>query len=174
LPSPSFRFSRLGRDSVCKLLQRTLAGPSTAFVCPTGLCQGNAVRSSSISAAQAVYFDYCCGISLEAAAYRTKCAVYAPTLLTWAAIGGKYKTDFHGFSRNCAAHRGKCADWAICLLRSELSRRLLCLASVSFCSPRYGLPVVQNNELHGAEPATRVEASGNYQYARARAKTTLK
>jgi hypothetical protein len=44
-----------------------------------------------------------------------------------------------------------------------------CLASVSFRSPRYGLPVVQNNELYGAKPATRVDASGNYQYARARA-----
>jgi hypothetical protein len=86
---PHFVILKLGRDSVCKLLQRSLAGPSIAFACPTGLYQGNAVRSSSISAAQAVYFDYCCGIRLEAAAYRTKFAVYAPTLLTWAVIRGK-------------------------------------------------------------------------------------
>ncbi len=72
---PHFEIFRCGRDSVCKRLQRSLAGPSIAFACPTGLYQGNAVRSSSISAAQAVYFDYCCGISLEAAAYCTKYAV---------------------------------------------------------------------------------------------------
>ncbi len=97
-PMLAFMFLGLGRDSVCKLLQRSLAGLSIAFACPIGQYLGNAVRCTAISAAQAVYFDYCCVISLEAAAYCTKCAVYAPTLWAWAVIGGKYGRDFHGFS----------------------------------------------------------------------------
>ncbi len=102
---PHFDIFRCGRDSACKLLQRSLAGPSIAFACPIGLYQGNAVPSSAISAAQVVCFDYCCGISLQPAAYCTKCAVYAPTLWGLAVIWVKNFKSICGISARCAGSR---------------------------------------------------------------------
>jgi hypothetical protein len=55
LLTPLFVILWHGRDSVCKLLQRTRAGPSIAFAYPIGLYQGTATQSDQHTVRPLIY-----------------------------------------------------------------------------------------------------------------------